>query len=62
MWANEFDTGANDPNFDNEYLTNEVIARAIVNRAIADWNEVITSFNYAEDADTNPNNDLDDEF
>jgi len=58
VWANEF--GTND--FDTEYGADEVIARTIVNRAIDDWNSVLTSFNYAEDNDANPSNNLNDEF
>ena len=54
VWANEFGTTAagNDPNF-GVFNTNEVVARTIVNRAIDDWEGVITDFNY--DNDNNPN-------
>ncbi len=52
VWANEFDTGLNDPSFDNEYLADEVVARSIVNRAIDDWNAVITDQDF--DNDNNP--------
>jgi len=53
VWANEFGTGADDPDFDDVYGADEVVARAIVNRAIDDWGSVITDFNY--DNDNNPN-------
>ncbi len=58
VWANEF--GAND--FGATYGANEIFARETVNRAIDDWNSVLTSFNYAEDNDADPNNNLNDEF
>ena len=62
VWANEFVTsGPDDTNFDT-YALNETIARQIVKRAISDWNAVITSFNYAEDLDGNPNNNLNNTF
>jgi hypothetical protein len=62
MWANEFVTsGPDDANFDT-YQTNEVIARDIVHRAITDWNAVLTNFNYAEDTDANPINNLNNTF
>ena len=51
MWANEFDNGANDPLF-NLYGADEATARVIVNRAIDDWEAVVTDFNY--DGDNNP--------
>ncbi len=44
-WANQFGTGADDPVFNLEYGANEVIARALVNRAIDDWNKVILDQN-----------------
>lgn len=65
VWANE---GNNDTpqyvgdHFDDEYGAYAMNARAIVNRAIDDWNKVITSFNYTEDADSNSSNDLNDTF
>lgn len=59
VWANEFGTGVNDPNFDDEYQGDEVVARSIVNRAIDDWEAVINSFNYDVDSDGNRSNDLD---
>ena len=52
VWANEHDIGANDPQF-NTYGLNEATARTIVNRAIDNWEAVITDFNY--DGDNNPN-------
>jgi len=63
VWANEFGTAAtgNDPGLVT-YGANEVYAREIVNLAIDDWNSVLTSFNYIEDNDANPNNNLDDVF
>lgn len=64
VWANEFGPAPDDnviPNF-GIYGANEGLARAIVHRAIDDWNKVITSFNYTEDADSNPDNDLNDTF
>ncbi len=48
VWANEF--GAN--GFDI-YGNDEVYARDLVNRAMDDWDRVITDFNY--DGDANPN-------
>jgi hypothetical protein len=51
IWANEFGTGVDDPHF-NSYATNETIARQIVNRAIDDWNAIITDQNF--DNDNNP--------
>ncbi len=57
VWANEF--GVND--FDI-YGNDEVYARDMVNRAMDDWDRVITDFNY--DGDTNPNttNSLNDTY
>jgi len=52
VWANEFGTGANNPDFDVEYLDNEAVARAIVNRAINDWNSVVLDQDF--DNDNNP--------
>ena len=52
VWANEFSTNTDDPLFDDVYLDNEVVARAIVNRAIDDWNAVITDQDF--DNDNNP--------
>jgi hypothetical protein len=49
VWANEFD--ANNP-FDIQYSSNAVVARQLVNRAIANWETVIQDFNY--DGDNNP--------
>ncbi len=46
VWVNEFGTGANSPDFDIVYEENQAIARALVNRAIIDWEGVIESFNY----------------
>ena len=57
VWANEFGTGLNDPDFDDEYLADEFIARAIVNRAIDDWNAVVTDQNFDND-----NNDETNDF
>jgi hypothetical protein len=51
IWANEFGSGANNPNF-GIYGANEVYARALVNRAIIDWNNVIRDQNW--DNDNNP--------
>ncbi len=52
MWANEcVMAGPDDPNFVT-YGPNEAIARQIVNRAIDDWEAMITDFNY--DGDNNP--------
>ena len=56
IWANEFVTsGPDDPNFDT-CLTNEPIARQIVNRAIDDWESVIRDFRYDSDGDPATNN------
>jgi hypothetical protein len=57
MWANPATA-----TFDDFYDDHAALARSIVERAIADWNEVITNFNYAEDSDGNPNNDLNNTF
>ncbi len=46
VWSNEFATGVDDPNFDNVYVANEDTARALVNRAIIDWNNVIADQNF----------------
>jgi len=52
IWANEFDTGINNPQFGQVYGANEVHARALVNRAINDWNQVILDQDF--DNDSNP--------
>jgi hypothetical protein len=52
MWANEFGTGSDDPEFNDFYDANETVARQIVNRAISDWNRVILDQNW--DNDNNP--------
>lgn len=57
MWANPATA-----TFDDFYDDNAAVARLIVERAISDWNAVITDFNYAEDNDANPNNDLNNTF
>jgi len=66
FWANEIDpaTGILDDDnfFQDVYGENAQVARAIVNRAIDDWEAVIQSFNYASDNDADPNNDLNDTF
>jgi hypothetical protein len=50
MWANEFDnTPENNPRFDDRYHANEPIARALVNRAIDDWNNVVLDQNWDND-------------
>jgi predicted outer membrane repeat protein len=49
-------------NFDLYYGANATLATEIVSRAVADWNVVITNFNYAEDLDANPNNNLNNTF
>ncbi|MCO6045134.1 hypothetical protein NG895_14580 [Aeoliella sp. ICT_H6.2] len=60
VWANE---SAALNTFDLEYgVNNATTAQAVVNRAISDWNAVINSFNYAEDLDANPSNDLNDTY
>lgn len=59
VWANENSVGNAIEAVFGDYAQ---IARATISRAIADWNSVITSFNYAEDNDLNPGNDLNDEF
>ncbi len=51
IWANELGTGADDPHFNN-YFANEAVARQIVDRAINDWNTIITDQNF--DNDNNP--------
>jgi len=57
VWANEFGTAAqgNDPGL-GTYGANEVYAREIVNRAIDDWNSVITDQNFDNDNDPLTNN------
>jgi hypothetical protein len=63
IWANEFVTsGPDNPDFAIYSSNNEAVARQIVNRAISDWNAVLTNFNYAEDSDANPNNNLNNTF
>jgi hypothetical protein len=57
VWANPADVS-----IDQYYGSNANTARAIVERAVADWNSAITSFNYIEDSDGNPNNNLNDTF
>ena len=57
VWANEHGTGANDPNF-QVYGPDEILARAIVNRAIDDWNAVIPDQNYDNDDDPEDGNGL----
>jgi hypothetical protein len=61
MWVNQ---GVGDNNLDgfNIYEANRDTARAIVQRAIGDWNAVIQDFNYAEDSDADLNNNLNDVF
>jgi hypothetical protein len=61
VWDNPGPTNDQD-NFNLHYESNADVARAIVRRAIDDWNAVITDFTYAEDNDSNPNNDLENEF
>jgi hypothetical protein len=58
-WANEFDPLNG---FDNSYHTQAGVARQIVERAIADWNKVITNFNFPQDTDSDPNNNLNNVF
>lgn len=53
VWANEFGTGINSPNFNQYYGTDETTARATVKRAIADWNNVILDQNYDLDGNSN---------
>ena len=48
-WANEFDA-ANQ--FNDTYGSNALIARQLVNRAIEDWEAIISDFNF--DGDQNP--------
>jgi hypothetical protein len=43
-------------------LANAGIARQLVNRAIDDWESVISNFNYTEDTDSDPNNNLNNTF
>ncbi len=65
VWANELDVNGNfdiNNGFQAQFGNDTAIAREIVNRAIDDWERVITGFNYAEDNDGNPNNNLNDEF
>lgn len=52
VWANEFGTGQDDPDFNDVYALNEVVARAIVNRAIDDWNAIVPDQDF--DNDSNP--------
>jgi hypothetical protein len=63
-WLN--DGSVNNSNadlFNTYYAGNADQARAIVRRAIADWESVISNFNYAEDGnDGNPNNNLNNTF
>ena len=60
VWVNQ---AAALDTFNDEYgVSVAPIAFDTVSRAIDDWNAVINSFNYAEDLDANPNNDLNDEF
>ncbi len=56
VWANEFDaTPALSPDFDEEYGADEIYARAIVNRAIDDWNSVIIDQDWDNDGDPDTN-------
>lgn len=62
MWMNQ-GTASNDADsFNARFVANADLARAIVSRAVSDWNAVITNFNYAEDLDGNPNNNLNNTF
>ena len=56
-WANEFGT-----NGFGVYGDNEVYARALVKRAVADWDRVITDFNFDGDSDTLTTNALNDTY
>jgi hypothetical protein len=62
MWMNQGVGGNNADNFNILGDNNREIARSIVARAVADWNAVLTNFNYAEDSDTDPNNNLNNTF
>ena len=57
VWANEFASNTDDPEFDEVFGEREHLARAIVNRAINDWNRAIVDLNYDDDenAQTNVN-------
>ncbi len=65
MWANELDVNGNfdiNNGFQAQYGNDTLIARELVNRAIDDWERVITNYNFAVDNDADPNNNLDDIF
>src|SRR5262249_43538479 len=46
VWTNRGGTGSDTDNFAATYGTNATAARAIVDRAIDDWQKVIVDFNY----------------
>lgn len=60
VWGNEFATDDADPEFDQVFGEQEHAARAIVNRAIDDWNRAVVDLNYDRDNDpeTNASADL----
>jgi hypothetical protein len=63
VWLNEGNAANDSDSFKNFYGTSLApLARSIVDRAVADWNRVITNFNYVEDTDSNPNNNLSNTF
>jgi CSLREA domain-containing protein len=62
MWINKGSASINSDGFNTNFPGSSEIARSIAQRAVDDWNAVIDSFNYAEDLDTNPSNDLNDVF
>ena len=65
VWANELDANDNfdeDNGFADQYQASAQIARAIVNRAIDDWNAVIPDFNFGDVNDANPGDGVFDEF
>jgi hypothetical protein len=69
-WINKGHTDPNDPtnpqsdtdHFNQRYGPNADLARSIAQRAIDDWDAVISNFNYPEDSDSNANNNLNNTF
>jgi Ca2+-binding RTX toxin-like protein len=52
IWDNRGNSGSDSDGFAATYGANATIARAIIDRAINDWEEIIVDFNYADGSNT----------
>lgn len=59
VWGNKGSATSNTDGFNTQYGSNAALARTIVDRAVADWNSVITNFNYGPGVGMPTNFDLD---